>query len=287
MTPLREKLIGVLTVCGYTPATRKTYVRHVYHLTKYYRRSPDQLSAREVRDYLVWVVTERHYARSTLTVAINALRFFYERVIGWDRANFARDLPRPRQERRLPQIYSEGEIERVLAAADSPRRRALLMTIYACGLRVSEACHLKVRDIDSQRMTLRIVQGKGAKDRYVPLSPKLLAELRAYWRLYRPPEWLFPQVRDPHQPLDTAHAQKVYYDTVERARVPCKGGIHTLRHTYATHLLESGVDLPTLQRLLGHGSFQSTAIYLHLRQEHLQRVPSPLDLLAWTRRKQT
>jgi len=281
MTPLRQKFIAALSVRGFTSGTQRSYVRHVYYLAKHYHRSPEQLTPREVREYLYSVVAEQRFGRSTLIISINALRFFYRQIVGWDRADFQENLPRPKKQHRLPRVYSEEEIQRLLQGEfPNPRHRVLLLTIYAAGLRVSEACHLKVHDIDSQRMTLRVEQGKGAKDRYVPLSSRLLTELRTYWKLYRPPDWLFTQARDLHQPISVAHAQKIYYDAVARAGLTLKGGIHTLRHSYATHLLESGVDLPTLQRLLGHASIQSTAIYLHLRQDHLQRVRSPLDLLA-------
>lgn len=281
MTPLRQKLIEALSIRGFATTTQETYVRYVFYLARHYHRSPDLLSPAEIQSYLYHLVTERKFARSTMVIAVNALRFFYRHVVGWDSERFGRDLPRPKRLHRLPEVYSFEEVERLLGGTFRIlRHRILLMTIYAAGLRVSEACHLKVADIDSQRLTLRIEQGKGAKDRYVPLSPRLLQELRAYWRMYRPPHWLFTQSRNIHRPMSVEQAQYAYYQAVLRAGLSLKGGIHTLRHTFATHLLESGVDLATLQRLLGHNSIQSTALYLHLRQEHLQRVRSPLDLLA-------
>jgi site-specific recombinase XerD len=154
-----------------------------------------------------------------------------------------------------------------------------LMTVYASGLRVSEGCHLQLRHLESKRGMIRVEQGKRAKDRYTLLSDRLLHELRAYWRVYRPPLWLFPSARDIHRPLAAKHAQKFFYAAVQRAGLPHKGGIHVLRHSFATHLLENGTDLTIVQRLLGHASLEHTAVYLHVRQERVRQTRSPLDLL--------
>jgi integrase/recombinase XerD len=280
MTTSRQKFIEALTLRGLSTKTQTVYLRVVYDLARHYRVPPDALSAQQVQEYLFFLVTRRQHARSTITVAVSALRFFYEKVVGWKVENLGRDLPRPKPRVRLPQVYSAAEIQQLFSAEyRQPKHRTFLMTVYAAGLRVSEACHLKVKHLESDRRAIRVEQGKGGKDRYTLLSPKLLEELRLYWRLYRPAEWLFPSARDPGRPLAAEAGQKIFYDAVERARLPRKGGIHLLRHSFATHLLENGTDLLTLQRLLGHGSIETTTIYLHMRREHFQRVRSPLDLL--------
>jgi site-specific recombinase XerD len=172
------------------------------------------------------------------------------------------------------------EVERLLlVGCRQPRHRTFLATVYAAGLRLNEACHLRLCDIDSARMQMRVVQGKGRKDRYTLLSPKLLEELRTYWRLYRPAHWLFPSPRDLQRPLCDGTAQHMYYLAVERAGLPRKGGIHCLRHSFATHLLEAGVEITVLQRLLGHSYLVTTAGYLHVRQERLAQIKSPLELI--------
>jgi integrase/recombinase XerD len=280
MTTSRQKFIQALTLRGLSTTTQTVYIRAVYDLARYYKLPPDSLSIQQVQDYLFSLVTQRHYARSTMTVAVSALRFFYEKVVGWKVEDLGRDLPRPKPQVRLPQVYSSAEIQQLFSAEyPKPKHRIFLMTVYAAGLRVSEACHLKVKHLESDRMAIRVEQGKGGRDRYTLLSPKLLEELRLYWKLYRPAEWLFPSARDPRRPLATEAGQRIFYDAVQRAGLPRKGGIHILRHCFATHLLENGTDLQTLQRLLGHGSIETTTIYLHMRREHFQRVRSPLDLL--------
>lgn len=272
-----------LALRGLSTATQKAYVRTVFDLARYHRVSPDLLSPEQVQQYIYSLITERHLAQNSLTAAVSSLRFFYSRVLGWKVENLGRDLPRPKRQVHLPQIYTIKEIERLFAAPyPKPKHRTFLMTVYAAGLRASEACHLKVKDIESGRMAIRVEQGKGGRDRYTVLSPRALEELRQYWKLYRPKDWLFPATWDPQKPLTPAVALIIYQEAVRRAGLPLKGGIHTLRHCFATHLLENGVDLHTLQRLLGHGSIETTTIYLHLRQERLEKTGSPLDLLEST-----
>jgi site-specific recombinase XerD len=180
----------------------------------------------------------------------------------------------------LPQVYSQQEIERLFSTAyPNPRHRMFLMTVYGAGLRVSEACHLQIKHLEGERGLIRVELGKGAKDRYTLLSDRLLGELRAYWKIFRPPVWLFTMARDVNRPLDAREAQKFFYAAVERAGLPHKGGIHILRHSFATHLLEAGVEVTIVQRLLGHARLEHTAVYLHVRQERVQQTRSPLDLL--------
>ncbi|MGQ0595187.1 MAG: tyrosine-type recombinase/integrase [Gammaproteobacteria bacterium] len=239
---------------------------------------------------LLHLLRERGLSYSTCNLVTNGLRFFYRITLGQSETEFC--LPRPKVPQRLPEILSHEEIERLFAVTQnrtgrSPafmryrmnlKHRVLLMATYSAGLRVSEVARLKVCDIDSQRMTLRVDQGKGAKDRYTLLSKRLLAELRRYWQAYRPREWLFP-LRDGRGPIDPRSAQN-YYHAKEKAGIRKRCGIHGLRHAFATHLLEAGVDLHRIQRLLGHGHITTTMRYFHLAQRHLESTASPLDLLT-------
>jgi integrase/recombinase XerD len=284
MTPLRQKLIQALALRGLSSSTQHSYVRTVHGLAKHYKLSPEVLSAQQVEDFLFSLLRERNYKRSSLAASISALRFFYGTVVGWNAEALGRHLPLPKEQPRLPRVYSPEEIQQLFSAPyPRPKDRTFLRTVYAAGLRVSEACHLKVSHIESGRMTLRVEQGKGGQDRYTLLSPRLLEELRLYWRMYRPEDWLFAKARDASQPLPREAGEKMFYAALERAGLPNKGGIHSLRHSFATHLLENGTDLRTLQRLLGHTSLETTTVYLHIRVEHLGRVRSPLDLLPRTR----
>ncbi|MGD0616003.1 MAG: tyrosine-type recombinase/integrase [Verrucomicrobiota bacterium] len=191
-----------------------------------------------------------------------------------------RALPHPRKEIRRPQVFSIEELEVLFSrGCPHPKHRAFLMTVYGAGLRLNEACHLKVEHLDSARNQIRVVQGKGRKDRYTLFSPRLQEELRAYYRAFRPRLWLFPANRDPQQPMIDATAQRAFYHAVARAGVPRKGGIHSLRHSFATHLLEAGVEITVVQRLLGHSSISTTMTYLHVRQERLAQIQGPLQLL--------
>jgi integrase/recombinase XerD len=280
MTTLRARFIRELTLRGSSPRTIESYVSYVAALAQHYGRSPDQLSDEQIKSWLLTLHTQRHLSASTINVAINALRFFYREVLGRALDDVTRALPRPKRQLRRPRVYSVEEIERLLlVGCRVPRHRTFLATVYAAGLRLNEACHLRLTDVDSARMQIRVVQGKGRKDRYTLLSPKLLEELRSYWRLYRPAHWLFPSPRDPQRPLCDGTAQHFYYEAVQRAGLPRKGGIHCLRHSFATHLLEAGVEITVLQRLLGHSYLVTTTTYLHVRQERLAQIKSPLELI--------
>jgi len=280
MTKLRQQLIEALSVRGYSPGTQRTYVLYVAKLAEHYNRSPDQLSAPEIQKYLYYLLRERHYTQSSLASAVGGLRFFYRHVLKRPEDQIVRDIPRSKQPKRLPQVYSRAEIERLFSIPyPNPRHRMFLMTVYAAGLRVSEACHLQLQHIESQRGLIRVVQGKGAKDRYTLLSDRLLGELRAYWRIFRPPCWLFTMARDLQRPMLSAEGSHIFAAALDRAGLPHKGGVHSLRHTFATHLLENGTDLPTVQRLLGHSHLEHTAVYLHVCQERMRQTRSPLDLL--------
>src|ERR1019366_4823102 len=280
MTTLRAQFIRELTLRGSSPRTIESYVFYVADLARHYGQSPDRLSDEQIKAYLLTLHTERQFSASTINVAVSALRFFYQHVLGRALDEVVRALPRPKRQVHRPQVYSVAQIEQLLVVGcRQPRHRAFLATVYAAGLRLNEACHLRLEDIDSARMQLHVVQGKGRKDRYTLLSPKLLTELRQYWQLYRPSHWLFPSPRDPHQPFCDGTAQRLYYAAVRRAGLPERGGIHCLRHSFATHLLEAGVEITGLQRVLGHSHLVTTAGYLHVRQERLAQIKIPLELI--------
>ena len=277
MNALRKQMEEAMALRGLAYRTRETYIESVAKLAKHYGRRPDEISEAEVQRYLLHLLEERKLAHSSCNVMCSALEFFYRVTLKRRETEFC--LPRPKVPSKLPQILSREEVAALFEHTTNLKHRAFLMTTYAAGLRLSEACELKVSDIDSDRMTLRVECGKGAKDRYTRLSPRLLVELRRYWIAERPRAWLFPSRRDPEQPLPRHTAHHIYHAAKDRAGITKAGGIHALRHAFATHLLEAGEDVHTIQRLLGHGSLSTTAGYFHLAQKHLSGTASPLDLL--------
>ena len=210
-------------------------------------------------------------------MVVHGLRFFYHTTLKRDPTTFS--IPARRQPSRLPALLSREEIQRLIAQAPNLKHRTMILTTYAGGLRLNEVLHLRVEDIDSARMTIRVEQGKGAQDRYTVLSARLLTALRAYWSVARPRPWLFPSDRTA-QPMHPTALQRAYVTAKRRAGILKPGGIHGLRHAFATHLLEAGADLRTIQLLLGHVKLEHTVIYLHLSRRHLHAVPNPLDALA-------
>ena len=278
MGTLRDKMVGAMNLRRFSLRTHESYLGAVSALARYYNLPPDKINAHQIRDYLLHLTVERGLSRSTCNVAVSAFRFFYVEVLGWELANLP--IPPRKKQTKLPEILSHQELERLFACARPPRNRTLLMTTYAAGLRVSELTGLRVTDIDSKRMMIRVEQGKGAKDRYTILSARLLEELRSYWRLSQPHTWLFPAARDSNRRMDIGMAQKIYYVTKHRAGITRGHGIHTLRHCFATHLLEAGVDVRTIQSLMGHSSITTTMRYLQVRSEMLDAKSSLLDLLA-------
>ncbi len=275
MTPLRAKMLKALQVRRSAVKTQKAYVGAVAGLAKYYRRSPDQISTEEVEDYLHHLVMERQLSWSSCNVALCGIRFFYLEVLRYDATSFT--LPVQKKTYRLPEILSRKEVERLLTASRNPKYRTMLMTAYGAGLRVGELVRLRVRDLDSERMLIRVEQAKGHKDRYTLLSERLLTELRTYWKLYRPSDWLFANSQG--QPVSTDTARRAWQQAKDAAGITKGRGIHTLRHCFATHLLEAGVPLTTIQKFLGHRCLSTTARYTHVTQEHVQSLQSPLDLL--------
>lgn len=276
MTPLRQRMIEDMEVRNFTRNTQLAYLQQVSGLAKYCRCSPESVGPEEIRAYQVHLTTERQLAPGTLSIVASALRFLYQVTLKRDWAEAA--IPHPKKPQVLPVILSREEVARFLDSIASDKHRTILMTAYAAGLRVSEVTHLRVTDIDSQRMMLRVEQGKGQKDRYVMLSPKLLETLRAYWKAGRPAEWLFPGER-PGRPISK--------DAVEQAcqRAHRVSGIkkpitpHSLRHAFASHLLEAGTDVRKIQLLLGHRSLATTARYLKVATTTVCATTSPFDLL--------
>jgi len=252
----------------------------VYYLAKHYHRSPDQLSNEELKSYLYYLATEKRLSPSTLNQRVSAFRFFYEIVLHRPIEEVRQSIPRVYRAIRRPQVFSVEELEELFTrGCIYPKARAFLMTVYGAGLRLEEACHLKREHLVRSRKQIRVVQGKGRKDRYSLLSPRLLEELDRYWNWYRPEHWLFPAQTNPQAPMDYHVGQRIFYRAVKRAGLPNRGGIHSLRHSFATHLLEAGVEITVVQRLLGHSNLATTANYLHVRQQRLAQIKSPLHLL--------
>lgn len=277
MTALRRRMEDALVARGYASRTRSSYLWAVTSLARFYRRAPDQISDEEVQAYLVHLHRDRQLSPSTCNVVVSGLRFFYHTTLKRERTAF--DIPLSRQRGKLPMLLSREEVERVIAHAPNPKYRTMLLTAYAAGLRLNEVLHLRVSDIDAARMPIRVQQGKGGQDRYTVLSPHLLAALRQYWTIGRPRTWLFPSGTT-GEPMHPTALQRAYQTAKRRAGIGKSGGIHGLRHAFATHLLEAGVDVHTIQRLLGHGHISTTTRYFQLtRHTHID-AGSPLDLLA-------
>jgi integrase/recombinase XerD len=231
MTTLRLQYIQELVLRGLAERTQEAYIHQVYHLAKYYRRSPDTLTEKEVHAYLIHLAMERKWAASSINQAVNAFRFFYQHVAPRDWAALRQALPFARRSIVRAQVFSIEQLEQLFTVGCvQPRDRAFLMTVYGGGLRLNEACHLRVTDLQGDRQQIRVVQGKGKKDRYTLLSPRLLEELRLYWKLFRLDGWLFPSPHDVQQPLIDATGQRIFYRAVRRAGLPRQGGIHSLRN---------------------------------------------------------
>jgi len=279
MTTLRQNFIRELVIRGIASRTQESYVAAVYGLARHYHQPPDRLSDEQLKEYVFYLAQERKLAPASLNLTVYALRSFYQLVLQRSVEQLRGCLPSVKQAVHRPQVFSVEEMEKLLTVGcHHPKHRAFLMTVYGAGLRLNEACHLKPAHIDSARMLIRVEEGKGRKDRYTLLSPRLLQELRSYWRAMQPGPWLFFG-RDRQRPLPEGTGQAIFDLAVERAGLPKKGGIHSLRHSFATHLLESGVEITVVQKLLGHSSLSSTVTYLHVRRERVAQVQSPLQLL--------
>jgi site-specific recombinase XerD len=266
-----------MQVRNLSPLTQRAYIDHVARFARYFHRSPDQLGPEEIRTYLVYLTNERRLAPSSIIITVAALRFVYTVTLGtgWTVQTV---IPAPKEPQRVPVVLSPAEVVQFLDHVAAPHHRTILTTCYAAGLRISEAVHLTLSAVDSQRMVLRIEQGKGQKDRYVMLSPTLLEILREWWRRRRPRHWLFPG-DDPSIPI-TAHAvNRACHQAQRRSGLHKPITPHSLRHAFAVHLLEAGADVRTIQLLLGHRSLKTTAQYLCLATNKICATASPLDLL--------
>jgi len=281
MTRLRKMMLEELQRRNFAESTTEAYIRAVKEFSQYFNSSPDRLGPRHIREYQASLFQKRKFSPNTVAQHLAALRFFYVKTLkkAWSIA----ETPYPKRAVRLPTILSQEEVTRLIDAAHPPLHRTLLMTLYATGLRRAELAHLKVSDVDSQRMVIHVQGGKGRKDRDVLLSPKLLDELERHSHRLRPRSslWLFPgrHVLTSDRPITSKVIYHPCKQAARRAALSKKVHPHTLRHCFATHLLEAGADLRTIQRLLGHSSLEETAKYLHLSQRHLGATASPLDSL--------
>jgi len=282
MTRLRQRMIDDMTLHGLKPKTIRAYVACVARFARHFGKSPQLLGPAEIRSYLLYLTHDRRVSSSTYNQALCALKFLYRITLG---QNWGLEgLARCRRQTKLPVVLSLDEVTRFFQAITHLRHRAILMTAYAAGLRISEVLALRIDDIDSQRMVIRVRQGKGSKDRYVMLSPRLLALLREYWKahcrrkVYRPSPWLFPG-NVPDRPLTDKPVYEACEEACRSAGLDKHVTVHTLRHSFATHLLEAGTDLRTIQILLGHRSLNTTARYLHVATAAMQSTRSPLDRL--------
>ena len=284
MTELRQRMLDAMVQRGFAPRTQESYVLAIRRMAKYYRRDPATYTPEDVQAYLLHMVKDRKLSYSTMNQAACAAQFLFQTVLGHGREHFQVSFAKVAA--RQPELLARDEITRLFAACTQPARRVLLQTLYATGLRVSEACELKVSDIDSHRdrMCVRVECGKGGKGRYTVLSPTLLELLRYHVRCERPGKWLFTD-NSAAQPMYIDMAQRAYRAACRRAGITKTGGIHTLRHCFATHLLEGGVDLFTIQKLLGHSHIATTGRYLHLISPQFRppREVDPMDLLAGLR----
>jgi site-specific recombinase XerD len=276
MTPLRQRLIDDLRLRNYSLRTIEAYVAGVARLAKHFRRSPDQLSVEDLRQFQLHLL-EQGVSWSLYNVVVCSLRFFYGTTLG--RPDIVPFIPYGKRLQSLPTVLDIEEVRALFAAAQPGRDRVLLQTAYACGLRIRELVHLQATDIDSARMVVVVRQGKGRKDRQVPLSSRLLEELRRQWWSHRSRPWLFPG-QTTARPLDPSGVQRLFQIALRRAGIAKRATPHTLRHSFATHLLEAGVDLATVQQLLGHSLITTTAHYLHVSRQHLANTPCLLDLIA-------
>jgi len=276
MTKLREKMIKDMKIRRLAEKTQQAYISSVANLALYYQKSPDLLNEEKILDYLFHLMEERKLSWSACNVAASAINFFYQITLAQRQIRVK--IPPRRSQKKLPQVLSKEELERLFNAAANQKHRVMLMTTYAGGFRVSELVRLKPIHIESERMLIRVDQGKGNKDRYTLLSERLLLELRDYWMAYRPMTWLFPG-RNPDKPLTTKSAENAYNIAKQKVGIKRGRGIHTLRHCFATHLLEAGVDLRTIQMLMGHRSIITTMIYLQISRKRLATIKSPLDII--------
>ena len=277
MGKLADRMKMDMELRNLRPRTQSAYLDQVTHYVRFHGRSPEELGDEEIRNYLYYLKKDRGLSHSTINQAYCALRFFYETTL--ERKWNHKKVPRGKKPRKLPVVFSRREVRAVFEETHNLKYRAILMTTYSGGLRSNEAVHLKVADIDSDRMMIRVDQGKGQKDRYTLLGDRALEVLRVYYRFYRPQTWLFPG-RQEGKPIHSSSVGRVLKRSIAKSGIIKPAGMHTLRHSFATHLLQDGADLHYIQRLLGHRSPATTMIYLHLTRKDISEVCSPVDVLG-------
>ena len=277
MTTLREKFIQQMLLKGYSQRTIRTYVSFLASFARHYNCSPDLVSIDQIRDYLQENITECKRSKSWVNQLISAFKFLYCDVLKREWSPL--EIPRPMRDKKLPVVLSRVEIQKIITAHKNIKHKAILLTAYSAGLRLNEVCHLKISDIDSSRMLIRVNHSKGNKDRYTLLSPITLNMLRIYYKKYHPTSWLFEGTLKGTSISDRT-VSTVFKNALVKAKINRQVGIHSLRHSFATHLLEQGVALPVIQQILGHKSLKTTSGYLHVQQYSIQGVKSPVDSLA-------
>jgi integrase/recombinase XerD len=278
MTQLRQQMIRAMQLRSFSKHTQRAYLAAVRGLAKHYRKSPDEITKEMIEDYLLFIKNEKGQAPLSCGLVATGLRFFYNNVLT---EKVLIDYSIGKTPRKLPTVLTLEQVGRLINAPNDLKHRLILMTTYAAGLRASEVIALKPEHIDSERMLIKVESGKGRKDRYTMLSAKLLAELRIYYKKYQPKEYLFPSSykKDTNKPLSYEAVRCIYEKARKKAGVKKGVGLHTLRHSFATHLLEAGYDIRKIQVLMGHARLTTTMIYLHVSRETLSKIPSPLDLI--------
>jgi len=284
MTPLRQRMLDDLRLRGFAPKTQDAYLGAVRQLAAHFHKSPDQITEEELRQYFLFLQEVKRVAPSTFTIALTGIKFFFQHTLhrGWP----IFELARPPRDKKLPVVLSMAEVQQILGGLRQPRYRICLSTLYACGLRLQEGLHLQVGDIDAERQLIHIRHGKGNKDRYVPLPSPILQLLRDYWRTHRHPLWLFPSA---HQtatrrdaPMEASGVQRAFRAAVRESGITKPATVHTLRHSWATHLLEAGVNLRIIQGYLGHASPTTTALYTHLTRKSEDQVVNTITQVLET-----
>lgn len=277
MSPLRQQMIDLMTVKNFSPSTCESYLFSMIALVKYFRRPPDELTQEDIQNYLIYLVKDRRLSPNSCRLYLQGILFFYRQVLGWPAIQIR--VHYPKRPQRIPELLTQSEVKRILEVPDNLKHQTMLKTSYSTGVRISELLALKVSDIDSERMLLRIDQGKGAKDRLIPLSSSLLYCLRKYWCSEHPTTWLFPGWKS-IDPVHQSTINRVFKESKRRAGIKKKGGIHSLRHAYATHSLEQGMPVHLLQRWLGHTDIRTTLRYVHWVPAYKPGEAEGYDLLA-------
>ena len=286
-TTLRQRMLQDLQLAGLSERTQEAYLRAVRQLADHFHTPPDRLTEQQVRDYFLHLKNDRKFASASLVIAYSGIKFFYSHTTPRNWPTLQK-LRVPKQ-RRLPDVLSVDEVRRLIAAVRTPHNQAYLWTVYSLGLRLEEGLHLQVGDIDSQRMMVHVRRGKGAKDRYVPLPGRTLTVLRQYWVTHRHPQWLFPdrgrdgqQAATADRPMTRSSVQKAMSRVVQELKLQKVVSVHSLRHSYATHLLEAGVNLRLIQQYLGHSSLQTTMVYLHLTTASQEQAVARIEAVMGT-----